>query len=39
VFTVEADDSVELKRGTIVRLYLKEDASEYCKYDELKRLI
>ena len=39
VFTVEADDSVALKRGTIIRLYLKEDASEYCKYDELKRLI
>jgi HSP90 family molecular chaperone len=39
VFTVEPDDSVKLKRGTIVRLYLKEDANEYCKYDELKRLI
>ena len=39
VFTVEPDDSVPLKRGTIVRLYLKEDASEFCKYDELKRLI
>jgi len=39
VFTVEPDDSVALKRGTIIRLYLKEDASEYCKYDELKRLI
>jgi len=33
VFTVELDDSVKLKRGTIVRLFLKEDASEYCKYD------
>jgi HSP90 family molecular chaperone len=39
VFTVESDDSIKLKRGTLVRLYLKEDASEYCKYDELKRLI
>lgn len=39
VFTVEPDDSVTLKRGTMIRLYLKEDASEYCKYDELKRLI
>lgn len=27
VFTVDADDSVKLKRGTIIRLYLKEDAS------------
>ena len=33
VFTVDTDDSVQLKRGTIVRLYLKEDASEFCKYD------
>ena len=39
IFTVEPDSSVELKRGTIIRLHLKEDASEYCKYDELKRLI
>jgi HSP90 family molecular chaperone len=38
-FTVERDDSVPLKRGTLVRLYLKEDASEYCTHDELKRLI
>lgn len=39
IFTIETDDTVQLKRGTIVRLYLKEDATEYCKYDELKRLI
>lgn len=32
-FLVEADDSVSLKRGTIVRLHLKEDATEYCQYD------
>ena len=30
IFTVEPDDSIKLKRGTLVRLYLKEDASEYC---------
>ena len=23
----------------MVRLYLKEDATEYCKYEELKRLV
>lgn len=28
-FTVEEDTSVELKRGTVVRLHLKEDAREY----------
>ena len=39
VFTVDEDDSVKLKRGTIIRLFLKEDATEYCQYDELKRLI
>jgi heat shock protein beta len=38
-FIVEEDKSVELKRGTIVRLHLKEDASEYCEYEELKRLV
>lgn len=38
-FLVETDDSVSLKRGTIVRLHLKEDATEYCQYDELKRLV
>lgn len=38
-FTVEEDQSVSLKRGTIVRLFLKEDASEYCKYEELERLV
>jgi len=26
-FTVELDDTVNLKRGTLVRLFLKEDAS------------
>jgi HSP90 family molecular chaperone len=30
-FTVEEDDSIELKRGTIVRLHLKEDALEFLK--------
>ena len=39
VFTVEPDNSVDLKRGTMVRLFLKEDATEYCQYEELKRLI
>ena len=39
IFTVEPDRSVDIKRGTIIRLYLKEDATEYCQYDELKRLI
>jgi HSP90 family molecular chaperone len=38
-FIVEPDNSVPLKRGTIVRLYLKEDATEYCEYEELKRLV
>lgn len=38
-FIVEEDHSVDLKRGTIVRLHLKEDASEYCEYEELKRLV
>ena len=38
-FVVELDDSVTLKRGTIVRLHLKEDATEYCEYEELKRLV
>ena len=38
-FTVEEDTSVSLKRGTIVRLHLKEDALQYSQYDELKRLL
>lgn len=38
-FIVEEDHSVDLKRGTVVRLHLKEDASEYCEYEELKRLV
>jgi heat shock protein 90kDa beta len=38
-FVVEPDNSVSLKRGTIVRLHLKEDAAEYCEYEELKRLV
>lgn len=33
MFIVEDDDTVPLKRGTMVRLYLKEDASEYCQYE------
>lgn len=32
-FTVVPDDSVTLKRGTLVRLHLKEDATEYCQYE------
>ena len=39
IFTVERDNSVDLKRGTVIRLHLKEDATEYCKYEELKRLV
>ena len=38
-FIVEKDDSVKLARGTIVRLHLKEDAKEYCKHEELEKLI
>jgi len=38
-FVVEPDNSIDLKRGTVVRLHLKEDASEFCEYEELKRLI
>ena len=34
-FTVEEDSSVELKRGTIVRLHLKEDAQEFLQSEEL----
>lgn len=30
-FTIEEDSSVELKRGTVVRLHLKEDVQEYLK--------
>ena len=26
IVTVDEDDSVDIKRGTIIRLYLKEDA-------------
>jgi HSP90 family molecular chaperone len=38
-FTVEVDESAPLKRGTIVRLHLKEDSTEYSTYDELEKLI
>lgn len=38
-FSVEEDNTVSLKRGTLVRLYLKEDAYEYCQYDELEKLV
>lgn len=27
IFTVERDNSVDLKRGTVIRLHLKEDAT------------
>jgi HSP90 family molecular chaperone len=32
-FTVEQDVSVELKRGTLVRLHLKEDSTEFSTYE------
>jgi molecular chaperone HtpG len=32
-FTVEEDNSVPLTRGTLVRLYLKEDSTEYSTYE------
>jgi HSP90 family molecular chaperone len=32
-FTVEKDASVELKRGTLVRLHLKEDSTEFSTYE------
>jgi HSP90 family molecular chaperone len=32
-FTVREDDSVDLKRGTIVKIFLKEEAYEFCDYD------
>ena len=38
-FTIEEDNSVELKRGTVVRLHLKEDAQEYLQAEELETLI
>lgn len=38
-FTVEPDNQVELKRGTIVRLHLKEDATEFCEFEELEKLV
>ena len=38
-FSVQPDDSVNLKRGTIVKLTLKEDAYSFCNYDTLEKLI
>ena len=38
-FTVQTDDSINIKRGTIVKIYLKEDAYEFCNYDSLEKLI
>ena len=38
-FEVESDDSVKLNRGTIVRLHLKEDATEYCQFETLQKLV
>ena len=38
-FTVSEDNSVDLKRGTIVKIHLKEEAYEFCDYDELETLI
>lgn len=38
-FTVSEDNSVDLKRGTIVKIFLKEEAYEFCDYDELEKLI
>lgn len=38
-FTVREDDSVALKRGTIVKIFLKEEAFEFCEYATLEKLI
>lgn len=34
-FTIQPDDSLNLKRGTFIKLFLKEDAYEFCNYDSL----
>lgn len=38
-FTIREDDSVDLKRGTIVKITLKEEAYEFCEYETLEKLI
>ena len=38
-YTVEEDNEVPLKRGTIVRLHLKEDAREFNNPEELEKLV
>lgn len=38
-FTVQRDEQSNIKRGTIVKLFLKEDAYEFCNYDNLEKLI
>lgn len=38
-FSVEEDNTDDLKRGTIVRLHLKEDAQEFLQSSELETLI
>lgn len=38
-FSVREDDSVDLKRGTIVKIFLKEEAYEFANYGDLERLI
>jgi len=38
-FVVEPDDSIELKRGTAIILYLKSDMVNYLEEDEIKKLI
>ena len=32
-YTIESDNSVDLKRGAIVRLYLKDSTFKYCKFE------
>ena len=38
-FTVEENSEIELKRGTMVRLHLKEDAREFNNPEELEKLV
>jgi len=38
-FVVSSDDSISLKRGTAIILYLKEDMNTYLEENEIKRLI
>ena len=38
-FSISTDDSIELKRGTAIVLYLKEDMLAYLEESEIKKLI